>query len=163
MDLFLAIGFIMVYKDVWNCGSVESCWHQCPAISHKKPFVSLPTRFYTSATHQLLCAAPWVALLHCSDTTMLPTWSKSILHIILYNPRLTICNMSCFFNNTSAYKEQSHHLTVCVVTDPILTIEIVPSFVPLTRVSHRNLRSRVYISHMQTHTWFLSPFTQGSI
>lgn len=45
---------------------------------------------------------------------------------------------------------------MCALTDPLLTTEIAPSFVPLTRVSHRNLRSTIYryitpLTHADTH------------
>lgn len=53
---------------------------------------------------------------------------------------------------------------MCVVTDRtgLLTIETAPSFVPLTRVSHRNLRSRVYScnTHADTHLIFFSIYTR---
>ncbi len=50
-------------------------------------------------------------------------------------------------------------LCVCILTDPILTTEIAPSFVPLTRVSHRNLRSTIYryitpLTHADTRDLF---------
>ncbi len=135
--------------------SVESCWHQCPVISHKKPFASLPTQLHTSASHQLLF------------TVLL--WYHHVANMILKTSHVTLHKCRCVYYNICVPLVIQMHikynlvipcmLYVCILTDPILTTEIAPSFVPLTRVSHRNLRSTIYryitpLTHADTRDLF---------
>lgn len=84
----------------------------------------------------------------------------------LHNSTPMTCVLWSSNNNIRAYKKQSSsHSKVC--PDPILTTEIVPSFVPLTRVAHRNLRCKIYknitYTCRQKHTlglFFLSFYTR---